>query len=67
MEKLREDITNVIADLNKAWIKEINDAVADNRGIDMSLKGQYSDFITVLNKNVNDAKLRQKPKSKGWF
>ena len=69
MEQLREETTKIFADLNKAWINEINTAAEENRGVDMSLKGKYSDYITEFNKSLNLCKERNptSKKKKGWF
>jgi len=68
MEKLEEDINNLINESNQNWVRAIKEAEKSEKGLDLSeMFGKYSEIINKKDRAFQEAKIRKTGKKGGFF
>jgi hypothetical protein len=68
MNKLKNEITDVINSVNQNWVNEIKEAQKKNEGIDVTnVMGKYSEELKKVEKAFIEFQERSKNNKRGIF
>jgi len=67
MEKLRNDVLEILTEEHEAWVKQLEEAEKNDKPVDINLGGGFAKRVQKLNKALSEYENRNKTSKKGGF